>query len=265
MASDFHEVRFPLDVGLGSRGGLGGAPTSSRSPPGASTATRPRPLPAALRRRARRAHTLDALHAVIVSSRSGAGGSTVSASATALIGSAALHHLHPRRATSASARATAPRRRSRSSTPTATRTRLMRGPSLSRSPARARRRGRRGAANRAGLLLRRDDSDMRMSPARPAVLADREGRRLKGYRDSVGIWTIGTGHTSAAEPPEVTPGLTIAEAECDAIFARDLTSYEKAVARAVKVPLARTSSMRSSASATTSDPRASRDQARFAC
>jgi uncharacterized protein (TIGR02217 family) len=24
MASDFHEVRFPLDVGLGSRGGLGG-------------------------------------------------------------------------------------------------------------------------------------------------------------------------------------------------------------------------------------------------
>ena len=37
----------------------------------------------------------------------------------------------------------------------------------------------------------------------------------------------------------MTPGLTITEAECEAIFARDLTSYEKAVARAVKVPLAR--------------------------
>ena len=79
---------------------------------------------------------------------------------------------------------------------------------------------------------------MRMSPAGRKVLADREGRRLKAYRDSVGVWTIGIGHTSAAGPPRVTPGLTITEAECEAIFARDIVRYEDAVNRAVKAPLA---------------------------
>ena len=78
---------------------------------------------------------------------------------------------------------------------------------------------------------------MKTSPAGRKVLAEREGRRLKAYRDSVGVWTIGIGHTAAAGPPEVTPGLTITEAECDAIFARDLVSYESAVNRVVKVPL----------------------------
>ncbi len=78
---------------------------------------------------------------------------------------------------------------------------------------------------------------MKMSAAGRKVLADREGRRLKAYKDSVGVWTIGIGHTSAAGPPEVTPGLTITDAECDAIFARDLASYESAVDKAVVVPV----------------------------
>jgi lysozyme len=78
---------------------------------------------------------------------------------------------------------------------------------------------------------------MNTSPAGRKVLAEREGRRLKAYRDSVGVWTIGIGHTSAAGAPKVTPGLVITEAECDAIFARDLVAYEMAVNEAVKVPL----------------------------
>jgi lysozyme len=78
---------------------------------------------------------------------------------------------------------------------------------------------------------------MKTSPAGRKVLAEREGRRLKAYRDSVGVWTIGIGHTAAAGPPEVTPGLTVTEAECDAIFTRDIVSYEDAVKRSVKVPL----------------------------
>ena len=78
---------------------------------------------------------------------------------------------------------------------------------------------------------------MKMSPAGRKVLADREGRRRSAYRDSVGVWTIGIGHTSAAGPPRVTPGLTITEAECDAIFARDLRQYETGVAKAVRVPM----------------------------
>jgi len=79
---------------------------------------------------------------------------------------------------------------------------------------------------------------MKISAAGRKVLAEREGRRLKAYRDSAGVWTIGIGHTSAAGPPEVTPGLWITDAECDAIFGRDLRTYEAAVNKAVKVPLA---------------------------
>jgi lysozyme len=80
---------------------------------------------------------------------------------------------------------------------------------------------------------------MKTSAAGRKVLAEREGRKLKAYKDAVGVWTIGIGHTSSAGPPKVTPGLIITEAECDAIFARDLVSYENAVAAAVKVPLER--------------------------
>lgn len=62
-----------------------------------------------------------------------------------------------------------------------------------------------------------------------AMLEQREGVRLKAYQDTKGIWTIGVGHTSAAGPPEVTPGLTITQAQCDQIFARDLGKFEKTV------------------------------------
>lgn len=78
---------------------------------------------------------------------------------------------------------------------------------------------------------------MKMSARGRALLTKREGVRLHAYKDSVGIWTIGIGHTSAAGPPEVTPNLTITRAQCDAIFARDLVKYETAVDKAVQVPL----------------------------
>ena len=64
-----------------------------------------------------------------------------------------------------------------------------------------------------------------------------EGKKLVAYKDPVGIWTIGYGHTDAAGPPKVTPGLRITEAEADEILKRDLGQYEQAVAQAVKVPL----------------------------
>lgn len=78
---------------------------------------------------------------------------------------------------------------------------------------------------------------MKMSDRGRAALIQREGVRLKAYRDSVGILTIGVGHTSMAGPPRVTPGLTITRAECDAIFARDLVKYERTVNAAVTVPV----------------------------
>ncbi|KQP59220.1 hypothetical protein ASF41_22970 [Methylobacterium sp. Leaf111] len=59
---------------------------------------------------------------------------------------------------------------------------------------------------------------MDLSPIGEAVLIAHEGRWLKAYKDSVGIWTIGIGHTSAAGALLVTAGLTITSAQCDAIF-----------------------------------------------
>lgn len=68
-------------------------------------------------------------------------------------------------------------------------------------------------------------------------LMDREGVRLNAYRDSVGVWTIGIGHTAAAGAPIPKQGLRITMAECEAIFTRDLKKYEDAVRKAVRVPL----------------------------
>lgn len=64
-----------------------------------------------------------------------------------------------------------------------------------------------------------------------------EGWRSKAYKDAVGVWTIGYGHTSMAGEPKVKAGMVISEAEGEAILARDLQKYAKAVQDAVKVPL----------------------------
>jgi lysozyme len=78
---------------------------------------------------------------------------------------------------------------------------------------------------------------MPMSPAGRKFLTKEEGNKLKAYQDSVGVWTIGVGHTSAAGPPRVVAGLKITTAESDEILSRDLAQFEKAVERNVKVPL----------------------------
>ena len=68
-------------------------------------------------------------------------------------------------------------------------------------------------------------------------ITQREGKRLTAYKDSVGILTIGVGHTSAAGTPTVTAGLKITDKECDDILARDLHAVEKQVNDPVKVHL----------------------------
>ncbi|MGN8097488.1 lysozyme [Methylobacterium sp. 22177] len=78
---------------------------------------------------------------------------------------------------------------------------------------------------------------MDLSPLGRAALAAREGCRLRAYRDSVGVWTIGRGHTSAAGPPAVTEGLTLTQAEADALFAADLGPYVAAVRTALAKPV----------------------------
>lgn len=60
-----------------------------------------------------------------------------------------------------------------------------------------------------------------------AALRLREGDRLIAYRDSVGVWTISVGVTTASGLIKVVPGLTITQAQSDALFA---TAVEKYVA-----------------------------------
>jgi lysozyme len=78
---------------------------------------------------------------------------------------------------------------------------------------------------------------MKINVAGLALIKAHEGRRLEAYKDPVGIWTIGYGHTSAAGAPKVSPGMKITEAEAERILRNDLAKFERAVADAVSVPL----------------------------
>lgn len=73
-----------------------------------------------------------------------------------------------------------------------------------------------------------------MSASGRAALVQREGCRLHAYRDSVGVWTIGVGHTGRAAPPAVTPGMAITRREADVLLAADLAPFEAAVAAVVR-------------------------------
>lgn len=69
-------------------------------------------------------------------------------------------------------------------------------------------------------------------------IVKREGVILHAYKDSVGVWTIGIGHTSAAGAPAVKAGMTLTRQQAYDLLAKDLVQYEDAVNKAVKVPLA---------------------------
>lgn len=56
-----------------------------------------------------------------------------------------------------------------------------------------------------------------------------EGDELEAYQDSIGVWTIGTGHTAAAGAPAPRAGMTITQEESDVILSRDLKLFEDGV------------------------------------
>lgn len=74
---------------------------------------------------------------------------------------------------------------------------------------------------------------MKTSRAGIELIKRWEGCRLAAYKDSVGIWTIGYGHTTAAGEPKVIDGLKITQAEAESILASDLGKYESAVTKAL--------------------------------
>ena len=78
---------------------------------------------------------------------------------------------------------------------------------------------------------------MKTSQAGIDLIKQFEGVRLESYVCPAGVLTVGVGHTSAAGPPKVVPGMKITYQEANAILARDLIKYENAVDRLVKVQL----------------------------
>jgi lysozyme len=71
-----------------------------------------------------------------------------------------------------------------------------------------------------------------------ALIRQSEGLRLASYRDAVGVWTIGYGHTSAAGEPLVSPGQKITKEEADAILRRDVEKFSVGVRTMLKRRLA---------------------------
>lgn len=60
-----------------------------------------------------------------------------------------------------------------------------------------------------------------------------EGMILHSYRDVVGVWTIGFGHTG----PDVHPGMVISQAQALELLQKDLEKFSDGVFKLVKVPL----------------------------
>ena len=82
---------------------------------------------------------------------------------------------------------------------------------------------------------------MKMSNQGLAELAGHEGIVTSRYKDSVGIWTVGVGHTAAAGPPNpATDKRTYSVPELVELFRKDVAKYEADVLRAVKVRLSQT-------------------------
>jgi GH24 family phage-related lysozyme (muramidase) len=64
-----------------------------------------------------------------------------------------------------------------------------------------------------------------------------EGKRLTAYRDAVGVWTIGYGHTAMAGAPDVKAGMLITEAEAATILSRDVNMFAVQVQRMITQPI----------------------------
>lgn len=78
---------------------------------------------------------------------------------------------------------------------------------------------------------------MKTSDKGRAFIEAFEGLSLKAYKDSVGVLTIGYGHTSQAGGPPVVAGQRITAEEADRLLADDLKRVERNVESCIRVPL----------------------------
>ena len=73
---------------------------------------------------------------------------------------------------------------------------------------------------------------MNISPDGLEFIKQAEGCKLTAYQDSVGVWTIGVGHTKG-----VVQGQILTQGMADALLEDDLQEVYDCLADAVKVPL----------------------------
>ena len=74
---------------------------------------------------------------------------------------------------------------------------------------------------------------MKISAQGLALIKEFEGCELKAYVCPAGVLTVGFGSTG----PHVYEGMTITEAEAEALLLKDLVRFEKAVNKQVLVPI----------------------------
>jgi lysozyme len=74
---------------------------------------------------------------------------------------------------------------------------------------------------------------MKMTDEGLALIKEFEGFRTQAYRDPVGVWTIGYGHTARAGEPVVKSGLVVSEAEASEILRRDVEMFSRGVRKAL--------------------------------
>ena len=78
---------------------------------------------------------------------------------------------------------------------------------------------------------------MKINKAGINLIKKYEGFRSHAYRDAVGVWTIGYGHTSMAGTPNVSKGLKISRRQGETILARDVEKFARAIQPLITVEL----------------------------
>jgi lysozyme len=77
-----------------------------------------------------------------------------------------------------------------------------------------------------------NNADLFLSSVGEELIKEFEGYRNTAYKDAVGVWTIGWGHTRTARQ-----GMVVRREQAQTLFGEDIAVYERGVREAVKVPL----------------------------
>lgn len=88
------------------------------------------------------------------------------------------------------------------------------------------------AAVKMPLFYRSQEKVMMVSDKGLALIKEFEGCKLTAYQDSVGVWTIGYGHTKTAQE-----GMVITQEQADELLAQDVHEHALGVYKALKVSI----------------------------